>query len=163
MLQEMIDRRAEFRPRGHNAATAQPTFYRMVNPLPQSPEFMQSFERIVPLLEGRFGTNLKDPQVELLGQAYNDGGWFARHSDATAGGPNWQRRLSGVYYLHAQPRKFDGGGLAIYDRRGNMHVVEPDHNSVLFFSRDLVHEVLPVACRSRAFEDSRFAVNVWIS
>lgn len=162
MLRQMIGRRAEFRARGHNAA-ARPTFYRMMTALPPSPEFLRCFERIVPLLEQRFGTALEKPQIELLGQAYNDGGSFAKHSDAAAGGPNWQRRLSGIYYLHTQPKKFDGGGLAVYDRRGKVYVVEPDHNSALFFPRDLVHEVLPVACNSRAFEDSRFAVNVWIS
>jgi len=162
MLREMIDRRAEFRPKGFNSA-ARPSFYRMTNPLPLSPEFVRCLERIAPILAQRFETDLSAPQIELLGQAYNDGGSFAKHSDAAAGGPNWQRRLSGVYYVHRQPKKFDGGGLAVYDRRGKMYVVEPDHNSALFFSRDLVHEVLPVACKSRAFEDSRFAVNVWIS
>jgi SM-20-related protein len=162
MLREMIDQRAEFRPRGYNAAGC-PTFYRITTPLPPSPEFLRCFERIAPILEQRFGTDLEEPHIELLGQAYNDGGSFAKHSDAAAGGPNWQRRLSGIYYVHRQPKKFDGGGLAVYDRRGKMYVVEPDHNSALFFSRDLVHEVLPVACNSRAFEDSRFAVNVWIS
>lgn len=162
MLREMINRRAEFRPRGYNAAV-RPAFYRMTTPLPPALEFLRCFERIAPILEQRFGTDLEEPHIELLGQAYNDGGSFAKHSDAAAGGPNWQRRLSGVYYVHRQPKKFDGGGLAVYDRRGKMYVVEPDHNSALFFSRDLVHEVLPVACKSRAFEDSRFAVNVWIS
>ncbi len=44
-----------------------------------------------------------------------------------------------------------------------MYVAEPDHNSALFFARDLLHEVLPVTCESGAFADSRFAVNVWIS
>jgi SM-20-related protein len=162
MLCELIHRCAEFRARGYNAA-AGPTFYRMTTPLPPSPEFLRCFERTAPILERRFGIDLEAPQIELLGQAYNDGGSFAKHSDAAAGGPNWQRRLSGIYYVHRQPKKFDGGGLAVYDRRGKMYVVEPDHNSALFFSRDLVHEVLPVACSSRAFEDSRFAVNVWIS
>ena len=96
-------------------------------------------------------------------QAYNDGGFFRKHSDADAGGPNWQRRLSGVYYVHTQPRKFEGGDLVIYDRRGHAHRVEPEHNSAVFFARDTLHEVLPVSCASRAFEDSRFAVNIWIS
>jgi len=161
MLRQMIDRRAEFRARGRHAAI-RPTFYRMTTALRPSVEFLRCFERIVPLLEQQFGAALKTSRIELLGQAYNDGGSFAKHSDASAGGPNWQRRLSGIYYLHARPRQFDGGGLAVYYRRGKACVVEPDHNSAVFFPRDLVHEVLPVACDSRAFEDSRFAVNVWI-
>ena len=162
VLREMIGRRAEFRPRGYNAA-GRPAFYRMTAPLALSPEFLGCFERITPTLEQRLGTHLEAPKIELLGQAYNDGGSFAKHSDADAGGPNWQRRLSGIYYVHTQPKKFAGGSLAVYDRWGSRYVVEPDHNSVLFFSRDLVHEVLPVTCESRAFADSRFAVNIWVS
>src|SRR5262249_45220907 len=115
ILREMIDRRAEFRPKGFNAA-ARPTFYRMTTPLPLWPEFMRCFERIAPILHQRFRKDVSAPQIELLGQAYNDGGSFAKHSDASAGGPNWQRRLSGIYYVHVQPRKFSGGGLAIYNR-----------------------------------------------
>ena len=122
MLRELIDRRAEFRARGYNAAI-RPSFYRMASPLAPTPEFLRCF----------------------------------------AGGPNWQRRLSGIYYIHAHPKKFNGGHLAVYDRYGQMYIVEPDHNSAVFFSRDVPHEVLPVRCDSHAFEDSRFAVNVWIS
>jgi Rps23 Pro-64 3,4-dihydroxylase Tpa1-like proline 4-hydroxylase len=32
----------------------------------------------------------------------------------------------------------------------------------VFFLRDLIHEVLPVKCASRAFADSRLAINIWI-
>ena len=162
MLRELIDRRAEFRARGYNAAI-RPSFYRMASPLAPTPEFLRCFERIAPMLEARFGINLTAREIELLPQAYNDGGAFAKHSDAAAGGPNWQRRLSGIYYIHAHPKKFNGGHLAVYDRYGQMYIVEPDHNSAVFFSRDVPHEVLPVRCDSHAFEDSRFAVNVWIS
>jgi hypothetical protein len=162
VLREMIERRGEFRARGRDS-TGRPTFYRMMTPFGPCPEFLGRFEELAPLLQRRFGSNLRGAQIELLGQAYNDGGSFRKHSDADAGGPNWQRRLSGIYYVHAQPRKFEGGSLVVYDRHGTPHRVEPDHNSAVFFPRDLVHEVLPVACTSKAFEDSRFAINIWIS
>lgn len=161
-LRDMLERRDDFRARGTNAA-GHPAFYRMKAPLPPSDEFLRRFEDLVPVLQDRFGTDLRKPQIELVAQAYNDGSAFGKHSDADAGGPNWQRRLSGIYYLHAQPRRFDGGSLALYDRRGRAHMVEPEHNSAVFFPRDLLHEVLPVTCASKAFEDSRFAINVWIS
>ena len=163
VLREMLERRSEFRPKGAQAAAAAPAFYRMAGPLPLWGEFVDRFERLAPMLVERFEIDLSAPRLELLGQAYNDGGSFARHSDATAGGPNWQRRLSGIYYVHQRPRRFEGGGLAIHDGKGRRYVIEPDHNSALFFPRDLSHEVLPVRCASHAFEDSRFAVNVWIS
>ena len=162
LLGKMIDRRGEFRPRGCNN-TGHPAFYRMTSPLPTPPEFLCRFQDLAALLEEQFGVSLQSPEIELLGQAYNDGGSFAKHSDADAGGPNWRRRLSGVYYVHRRPKKFAGGDLAVYDDRGTRHLVEPDHNTVVFFSRDRLHEVLPVRCGSRAFEDSRFAFNVWIS
>jgi SM-20-related protein len=162
LLGDLMDRRREFRPRGCNAA-GRPTFYRMAGPLVPSAEFLRRFEAVVPMLQRRFGTDLEALHIELLPQAYNDGGAFAKHRDAYAGGPNWQRRLSGIYYLHAQPRRFEGGDLALYDEQGNVHLLEPAHNSVVFFPRHLMHEVLPVTCASNAFEDSRFAMNVWMS
>ncbi len=162
LLHDMIDRRSQFRSRGISRSGG-PVFYRMTSPLSLIPEFVDRFEAVAPVLERRFETDLRRPRLELVGQAYNDGGSFGKHRDADAGGPNWQRRLSGIYYLHRRPRKFTGGSLAIYDRRGYAHLVEPDHNCAVFFPRDALHEVLPVFCASRAFEDSRFAINVWIS
>ena len=162
ILQGILERRDEFRGRGINSS-GRPTFYRMSTPLLPSAEFLERFEELAPVLQRRFKTDLSKPQLELLPQAYNDGSFFGKHSDADAGGPNWQRRLSAIYYLHRQPRKFEGGSLALYDRRGNVHIVDPEHNSAVFFARDMLHEVLLVSCVSKAFEDSRFALNVWIS
>lgn len=162
ILQDLLERRDEFRARGINASGA-PTFYRMSTPFSPSTEFLGCFEKIVPILQSRFGTDLTLPRLELLAQAYNDGSFFGKHSDANAGGSNWQRLLSGIYYLHTRPRRFEGGSLAVYDRRGKAHLVDPEHNSAVFFPKDAVHEVLPVSCASKAFEDSRFAINVWIS
>ena len=161
LLIELVARRGEFRARGGTAA-GDPAFYRMIEPLGPCQEFAARFGELVPLLERRFAADLREARIELLAQAYNDGGSFRRHSDADAGGPNWQRRLSGIFYLHARPRPFEGGALVVHDRRGRAQSVEPDHNSAVFFPRDMVHEVLPVTCASRAFEDSRFALNIWI-
>jgi hypothetical protein len=162
LFRELLERRNEFRARSIRPCGT-PGFYRMNTPLRPPPEFLGRFAELVPALERRFGTDLGEPEIELRAQAYNDGSFFGKHSDAEAGGPNWRRRLSGVYYLHARPRRFDGGCLALYDRRGPPHLVEPHHNSAVFFPRDLFHEVLLVTCASKAFADSRFAINVWIS
>src|SRR5690349_15743678 len=121
MLRELTARRAEFRPRGSDPA--RPAFYRMSAPLAAPVEFLHRFEGIASSLERRFGTKLNRSEIELLPQAYNDGGFFGKHSDAAAGGPNWQRRLSGIYYVHAEPKSFTGGGLVVYDRR-TTYVVE---------------------------------------
>ena len=126
-------------------------------------EFSERFENLIPTLQVRFGTDLRQPRLELLAQAYNDESSFGKHSDVDSGGSNWQRRLSGVYYLHKHPRKFAGGSLALYDRRGRIYLLNPDHNTAVFFASNAIHEVLPVSCASKAFEDSRFALNIWIS
>jgi SM-20-related protein len=162
ILQDLLERRKEFRARGINPSGT-PTFYRMNTPWNPCAEFLERFERIIPALQVRFGTDLTQSKLELLAQAYNDESFFGKHSDVDSGGSNWQRRLSGIYYLHRQPRKFEGGSLAVYDGRGGIHLVNPDHNSAVFFPRNAIHEVLPVSCVSKAFEDSRFALNVWIS
>jgi hypothetical protein len=160
-LDDLIRRRADFRARGVTA-DGRPRFYRLAAPLSSWPTFERRFAVLVPALEQHFKTSLRGARLELLPQAYSDGGAFARHSDAAAGGPNWQRRVSGVYYLHREPRRFTGGALALYDERGRAHSVEPDHNTVVFFPRDLEHEVLPVTCPSREFENSRFSITLWI-
>ncbi len=157
----LLGKREEFRARGITSSGA-PLFYRMQRAIAPPPEFLARFTETVPLLRHTFGVELQDASLELLGQAYNDGSFFGKHSDADAGGPNWQRRLSGIYYLHKRPRRFDGGRLVIYGRSGAPHLVDPEHNSAVFFPRDAVHEVLPVRCPSKAFDDSRFAINVWI-
>jgi SM-20-related protein len=158
----LLERRDEFRARGINACGS-PTFYRMSVPIDPSPEFLCRFAEIAPTLQRRFGIDLHDTPLELLAQAYNDGSSFGKHNDGNAGGPNWQRRLSGIYYLHTQPRRFEGGCLAVYDRRGTAHLIDPQHNSVVFFASNVFHEVLPLRCASKAFENSRFAINLWIS
>jgi SM-20-related protein len=162
ILQDLVERRGEFRARGIHPSGAV-TFYRMSRPWRPCAEFLERFENLIPTLQVRFGTDLRQPQLELLAQAYNDESFFRKHSDGDSGGANWQRRLSGVYYLHKHPRKFGGGSLAVYDRRGSIYLLDPDHNSAVFFASNAIHEVLPVSCASKAFEDSRFALNIWIS
>jgi Rps23 Pro-64 3,4-dihydroxylase Tpa1-like proline 4-hydroxylase len=162
ILLDVVNRRSEFMAKGCRAS-GDPAFYRMTSPLRVPPEFISRFQELLPMLQRRFKTELRNPQIELLAHAYNDGSFFGRHSDVDAGGPNWQRRLSGIIYLHALPRKFEGGSLIIYDRHGRAHSIEPEHNSAVFFPNNLNHEVSRVSCATKAFEDSRFSINIWIS
>jgi Rps23 Pro-64 3,4-dihydroxylase Tpa1-like proline 4-hydroxylase len=161
LFEELVAREPEFLARG--ADSRGPKLYRLPVSIGPPPEFVRRFRTLVPALERRFGTLLERADVELVAQAYPHGGSFGRHRDAAAGGPNWKRRLSGVYYLHRRPPQFQGGNLVLYDRSGFAHAVEPDHNTAVFFSRDALHEVQPVSCPSEAFADFRFALNIWIS
>ena len=115
-----------------------------------------------PMLRAELGIGAYDFQdLELQIAAHNDGGFFCRHSDSYKG---WgiDRVISGVYYFHRQPCGFSGGALRIYPLTGADHIdIAPQHNSLLVFPSFVQHEVMPVACPSRNFMDSRFAVNCW--
>ena len=156
VLTQILDQQHNFCP-----LTGNRNFLRLPKPLDVLPAFYERLWAILPAIQARFGIDLERPQIELYVHAYNDGTAFGRHSDAHGGG-NWRRRISCVYYLHRLPRRFDGGTLVVYDARGRAYRVEPEHNSAIFFPSHLVHEVLPVTCRSGDFLDSRFAINVWI-
>ncbi len=102
--------------------------------------------------------------------AHNDGCFYKRHSDA-ASAQTATREMTYVYYFYREPQPFSGGELRIYDTelnndrptsRGTYKTVTPRNNSIIFFNSRCLHEVMPVCCPSREFEDSRFTINGWI-
>ena len=103
--------------------------------------------------------------------ASNDGDFFKIHNDTGAIGEGKGRELTYVYYFYREPKRFMGGELVLYDGKVENHtyeradsytVVEPRHNSIVFFLSNCLHEVLPIRCPSQAFQDSRFTVNGWV-
>jgi Rps23 Pro-64 3,4-dihydroxylase Tpa1-like proline 4-hydroxylase len=99
-----------------------------------------------------------------------DGSYFKAHTDAGAN-ETYKRQLSYVYYFNREPKGFTGGELRIYDdvvRNGKLaatdsfQVIEPRHNSIVFFQSPVMHEVMPVHVPSKQFRDARFTVNGWI-
>jgi Rps23 Pro-64 3,4-dihydroxylase Tpa1-like proline 4-hydroxylase len=97
--------------------------------------------------------------------AHSDGALLRRHIDMQrAPGVSSVRVLSGVYYLHREPKVFTGGLLRIYSllAPGRFVDIEPVHNTLVTFPAWVPHEVLPVSCPSGDFMDSRFAVNCWL-
>lgn len=115
-----------------------------------------------PMLRARIGMGAyRFKDIELQIAAHNHGGFFCRHGDSYKG---WgiDRVISGVYYFHRQPCGFSGGVLRLYPLTGEGHEdVAPTHNSLVVFPSFVQHEVMPVACPSGEFMDSRFAVNCW--
>ncbi len=109
--------------------------------------------------------------VECQVTAHNDGDFYRVHNDA--GSPRTKHRtLSYVYYFQSRPKSFQGGELRLYEvaikdgfyAAGESYwLIEPKDNALLFFPSHAMHEVLPVTCASRAFEDSRFTVNGWVA
>lgn len=112
-------------------------------------------------------TPIESPKLELQLVAHNDGAFYKRHIDTqTASDRHAIRMVSGVYYFHVQPRAFSGGALRLHaigvpDQRAFVDI-EPTHNSLLVFPSWAPHEVMPIACPSKRFADSRFAVNCWV-
>jgi len=102
--------------------------------------------------------------------ASNDGDFFRVHNDSThANAPS--RELTFVYFFHREPKPFSGGELLLYDWAVTngypepvrvRKTITPQQNEIVFFPSWCLHEVLPVDCVSRRFEDSRFTLNGWI-
>jgi SM-20-related protein len=111
------------------------------------------------------------PVIECQATAHNDGDFYRVHNDS--GSPlTKHRELSYVYYFRRRSGAFTGGELRVYDvvvRDGffdaaeTYSLIEPTDNSIVFFPSHAMHEVLPVSCATRLFEDSRFSVNGWIA
>ena len=103
-------------------------------------------------------------RLEMEAAAHGDGAMFLRHIDTGVRIPRAKsRRLSAVYYYHRQPKAFEGGCLRLHALVGNERVdIEPEQNMLLVFPSYAPHEVMPIGCASGKFEDSRFAVNIWM-
>jgi SM-20-related protein len=124
-------------------------------------------EVMLQLRLGKFTVGDVDCQIT----ASIDGSYFKVHTDAGAN-QHEKRQLTYVYYFNREPKGFTGGELRIYDdaiRNGKLaatdsfQVIEPRHNSMVFFQAAVMHEVMPVTVPSKAFRDARFTVNGWIN
>jgi hypothetical protein len=108
--------------------------------------------------------------VERQLTAHGRGDFFVPHVDT--GHPIVAtRRISGVYYFHAMPRRFSGGELRLYDTwvtptgstaAATWTTLAPLDNSLVLFPSNAFHEVRPVYPETDAFGDSRFAVTIWM-
>ena len=109
-------------------------------------------------------TPANSTQIEMV--AHGDGAFYRPHTDTYTGDeytPGGRRRLTMVYYLHRQPRRFSGGRLRMFDLGGDQSIeVEPAHYSLLVFPSSARHEVETITCPGNAFADGRFAVNIWL-
>lgn len=106
--------------------------------------------------------------VELEAVAHNHGAHFTIHSDTYRSGQpaRGDRMLSAVYYFHDAPRRFAGGALRLHRlgaQAGDPGLdIAPETGRLAVFPSWWPHEVMPVTCDSRAFEDSRFSLNCWL-
>lgn len=142
-----------------------------IAPEPLKQLFVRKITALMPevmpqLRVGRFPLGAIDCQVTASG----DGAYFKVHTDAGIN-ETYKRQYTYVYYFHCEPKAFGGGELRIYDdviRNGKLvatdsyQLIEPRHNTMVFFQAAVMHEVMPVRVPSRQFRDARFTVNGWI-
>ncbi len=117
-----------------------------------------AFSRALPRL------GMREPSrcwVELAMTAYLPGGFFAKHLDD---GRYPTRMVSFVYYFHRQPKRFSGGELLLYDGDGTgaFTLIEPRHNSIVFYPASGIHKVATVHGDSADFDNARFAIHGWL-
>jgi Rps23 Pro-64 3,4-dihydroxylase Tpa1-like proline 4-hydroxylase len=100
--------------------------------------------------------------------AHGDGDFYKPHIDTRTGDPATQgkhvRLLSCVYYLNREPPAFSGGELVLHKLGSSdpAATIAPRHDRLAVFPAFIPHEVLPIACPSGAFADSRFSINCWL-
>ena len=129
------------------------------------------FDRVRPWFEARLRCavaevlrrlRMRDPGeygVEIGMSAYLGGQLLAKHNDDK----HRDRMLSFSYYFHRQPRRFSGGELLLHDPDGTAFTrMEPQHNSIVFFPPDCIHEVAAVQTGLDDFGDARFSVQGWL-
>ncbi len=109
-------------------------------------------------------------QFECQLTAHNDGHFYKLHNDNGTPGTR-SRALSYVYYFHREPKGFTGGDLQLFHSKvengfyvadKTFEIVHPLNNRIVFFQSYHQHQVLPIACPSKAFADSRFTLNGWL-
>jgi len=131
-------------------------------------------ERIKPVLPAVFGKlgmeKYPVTRAEFQVTASNAGDFFRMHAD-NGHEEIASRYLTFVYFFHHEPKQFEGGELRIHDSglqagchvsAGTYQTIVPQQNQIVFFPCELVHEITPVECSSRAFADSRFTLNGWL-
>lgn len=106
--------------------------------------------------------------IEVQATVTGDGGYFRIHRDSEV---EDSREMTFVYFLFAEPRKFSGGELRVFDTAAvaggltpneRSQTIVPRNNLAVFFPSRYEHEVLPVRVPSGSFADSRFSVTGWV-
>lgn len=154
--------RADFR----SSATAMAPHY------PWKDRFRHRVRDAVPELARGLGlAAFEVAHIQLSLIAYNDGDFYREHTDTESRRnradiePAGDRVLSAVYYFHREPKAYSGGALRLHPfnpASDRFEDVQPEQNSLTAFASFARHEVRPVICPSRNFEDSRFAINCWV-
>uniref|UniRef100_B8HX71 Prolyl 4-hydroxylase alpha subunit n=1 Tax=Cyanothece sp. (strain PCC 7425 / ATCC 29141) TaxID=395961 RepID=B8HX71_CYAP4 len=142
------------------------------------PEFKAWFQRFLLAKLPAALQQLQHPEFMVSGMEmqltlHGDGCYYGIHPDTTFTevAKVARREITFVYYFCLEPGGFSGGELRMYptqicDRQGftsaDFKVIEPLHNSLIFFNSRCYHEVMPVVCPGNRFDQGRFTINGWI-
>lgn len=123
--------------------------------------FTTKVRAYLPLVQQQLQQHFEEDSIELQMTVSGDEQYFKQHTDNgtpdTAG-----RRITYVYYfLLSEHKKFTGGDLKLTlpDRQIN---IQPNHNSIVFFPSGMWHELMPVQCETKNFEDGRHTLVGWV-
>jgi Rps23 Pro-64 3,4-dihydroxylase Tpa1-like proline 4-hydroxylase len=92
---------------------------------------------------------------------FRNGAYFRRHADVVRERVG-KRRLTWVYYLNSEPKRFSGGDLRLYRRNQGLAVVEAAHGRIVIFRSRLAHEVTTVSLWPDDFRDARFTLTGFV-
>jgi len=93
---------------------------------------------------------------------FRNGSYFRRHVDVLKRRAG-KRRLTWVYYLNSEPKRFSGGDLLLGSPGTDRAVLEPAHGKFVVFSSAIAHEVTTVSLDPDDFGDARFSITGFIS
>lgn len=99
-------------------------------------------------------------RVEINATLYHDGSHFDWHDDAPGYYGDFvpSRRLTFCYYMHTDPKMFEGGELEFMDGM----TVEPQNDRLVFFHPLQQHRVRRVECYSSDPMRGRWALMGWL-
>ena len=134
--------------------------------------FLPKVKRLLPLVLKKLGLEPFEPKhFEVQITAHNERNFYKVHRDTGESDEEQTsiRIVTFVYYFFKIPRKFSGGDLLLHsDVKDGLYAVSqftritPRNNSIVFFPSRCWHQVTPVHCETREFQDGRFTVNGWV-
>ncbi|KAJ0396745.1 hypothetical protein P43SY_009700 [Pythium insidiosum] len=96
-----------------------------------------------------------------LAVSLGGGSKYPKHCD-NSGLPD-QRKVTMVYYLNPDWAPRQGGELRLFTRDGGVKVVPPKADTLaLFWSDQVVHDVLPTVSDPAAADQRRYALTLWL-
>jgi Rps23 Pro-64 3,4-dihydroxylase Tpa1-like proline 4-hydroxylase len=109
---------------------------------------------------------LKAPAFRVGGTSsscvcFRNGSYFRSHVDVRRHGG--RRRLTWVYYLNSEPKRFRGGDLLLGDPARQRALCEPAHGKLVVFASAIEHEVTEVRLDPDDFGAARFSITGFIS